>query len=146
MVSSVFTNISANILLIFIVPGTVLVEDYNAIPRTAIMIKWEDTGCMSNPVPVTYQFSSVQSFSRVQLFAIPWTAPRQASLSLVNSQCLLKLMSIESVMHQLTGAVAQLRQQLLPMPSSGGLQHQWVPHWQNIPKPKSQTIPLGAVA
>ena len=43
-------------------------------------------------------FSSVQSFSRIQLFAIPWTAARQASLSITNSQSLLKLMSIESVM------------------------------------------------
>ena len=44
------------------------------------------------------QFSSVQSVSRVQLFAIPWTAAHQASLSITNSQSLLKLMSIESVM------------------------------------------------
>ena len=43
-------------------------------------------------------FISVQSLSRVQLFATPWTATRQASLSLTNSQSLLKLMSIESVM------------------------------------------------
>ena len=43
-------------------------------------------------------FHSVQSFSCVQLFAIPWTAARQASLSITNSQSLLKLMSIESVM------------------------------------------------
>ena len=42
--------------------------------------------------------SSVQSLSRIQLFAIPWTAPRQASLSITNSQSLFKLMSIESVM------------------------------------------------
>ena len=42
--------------------------------------------------------SSVQSLSPVQLFAIPWTAARQASLSITNSQSLLKLMSIESVM------------------------------------------------
>ena len=41
--------------------------------------------------------SSVQSLSRVRLFAIPWTAARQASLSNTNSQSLLKLMSIESV-------------------------------------------------
>ena len=41
--------------------------------------------------------SSVQSLSCVQLFATPWTAARQASLSLTNSQNLLKLMSIESV-------------------------------------------------
>ena len=42
-------------------------------------------------------FSSVQSLSSVQLFAIPWTAARQASLSITNSWSLLKLMSIESV-------------------------------------------------
>ena len=44
------------------------------------------------------QFSSVQSLSRVQLFATPWTAARQASLSITNSRSLPKLMSIESVM------------------------------------------------
>ena len=44
------------------------------------------------------QFSSVQSLSRVGLFATPWTAARQASLSIINSRSLLKLMSIESVM------------------------------------------------
>ena len=40
----------------------------------------------------------VQLLSRVQLFATPWTAARQASLSITNSRSLLKLMSIESVM------------------------------------------------
>ena len=44
------------------------------------------------------QFSSVQSLSHVRLFATPWTAAHQASLSITNSQSLLKLMSIESVM------------------------------------------------
>ena len=44
------------------------------------------------------QFHSVQSLSRVQLFATPWTAARQASLFITNSQSLLKLMSIKSVM------------------------------------------------
>ena len=43
-------------------------------------------------------FSSVQSLSHVQLFVTLWTAARQASLSITNSQSLLKLMSIESVM------------------------------------------------
>ena len=43
-------------------------------------------------------FSSVQSLSYVQLFVTPWTAARQASLSITNSQSLLKLMPIESVM------------------------------------------------
>ena len=41
---------------------------------------------------------SVQSLSRVWLFVIPWIAAHQASLSITNSQSLLKLMSIESVM------------------------------------------------
>ena len=41
---------------------------------------------------------SVQSLSRVRLFATPWTAARQASLSIMNSRSSLKLMSIESVM------------------------------------------------
>ena len=41
---------------------------------------------------------SVQSLSHVRLFATPWTAPCQASLSIPNSRSLLKLMSIESVM------------------------------------------------
>ena len=44
------------------------------------------------------EFSSVQSLSRVQLFVTPWTAAHQASLSITNSQSLLKLVSIESVM------------------------------------------------
>ena len=43
-------------------------------------------------------FSSVQSLSRFRLFAIPWTAAHQPSLSITNSWSLLKLMSIESVM------------------------------------------------
>ena len=40
----------------------------------------------------------VKSLSHVRLFATPWTAAHQASLSITNSQSLLKLMSIESVM------------------------------------------------
>ena len=47
--------------------------------------------------PICY-FSSVQSLSCVRLFVTPWTAARQASLSIINSQSLLKLMPIESVM------------------------------------------------
>ena len=42
--------------------------------------------------------SSLQSLSRVRHSATPWTAAHQASLSITNSQSLLKLMSIESVM------------------------------------------------
>ena len=45
-----------------------------------------------------HQFSSVQSLSRVWLFATPWTAAHQASLSITNSRSLLTLMSIELMM------------------------------------------------
>ena len=44
------------------------------------------------------QFSSVQSLSHVRLFATPWIAARQASLSITNSRSLPKLTSIESMM------------------------------------------------
>ena len=52
-----------------------------------------DTGHpeMTNPI------SSVQSLSCIQLFATPWTAALQTSLSFTISQSLLKLMSIESL-------------------------------------------------
>ena len=46
----------------------------------------------------SFQFSSVQSLSRVRLFVTPWTAARQASLSITNSRSSLRLMSIDSVM------------------------------------------------
>ena len=48
--------------------------------------------------PITFQFSSVQLLSHVWLFVTPWTAARQASLSITNSWSLLRLMSIQSVM------------------------------------------------
>ena len=51
-------------------------------------------------------------FSRIQLFATPWTAARQASLSITNSRSLLKLMSIELVM--LSNHLILCRPLLLP--------------------------------
>ena len=47
---------------------------------------------------IQQDFSSVQLLSRVRLFANPWTAARQASLSITNSRSLLKLMSMRLVM------------------------------------------------
>ena len=47
---------------------------------------------------ISIYFSSVQLLIRVQLFATPWTAARQASLSITNSRSSPKPMSIESVM------------------------------------------------
>ena len=52
---------------------------------------WKETGKKG-------EFSSVQSLSHVRLFATPWIAARQASLSITNSQSSLRLTSIESVM------------------------------------------------
>ena len=51
-----------------------------------------------NHYKLTGTFSSVQSLSLVLLFATPWIAARQASLSITNSQTSLRFMSIESVM------------------------------------------------
>ena len=54
--------------------------------------------CEQIEVDTQYYLNSVQSLSRVRLFTTPWTTACQASLSITNSQSLLKLMSIESVM------------------------------------------------
>ena len=59
------------------------------------------------------QFSSVQSLSRVWLFATLWIIVHQASLSITNSQSPLKLMSIESVM---TSSHLRLYRPLLLLP------------------------------
>ena len=63
------------------------------VPATA---SGHNLGYEGNRVPL--QFSSVQSLSRVQLFATPWTTALQDSLSITSSQSLPKLMFIVSVM------------------------------------------------
>ena len=60
----------------------------------ALTPEGRDHSCGSD----SFQFSSVQSLSHVQLFAAPWIAEPQASLSITNSKSLLKLTSIGSVM------------------------------------------------
>ena len=60
------------------------------------LVKYSTTPVRNKAVNVC-QFSSVQSLSCVQLFATPWTAARQAALSITNSRSLLKLIFIESV-------------------------------------------------
>ena len=64
------------------------------------------------------QISSVQSLSRVQLFATPWIAARQASLSITNSQSSLKLESFESVMPSSHLILSRPLLLLPPIPSS----------------------------
>ena len=70
-------------------------------------------------------FNSVQLLSRVQHFAAPCTAPRQAFLSITNSQSLLKLMSIELVMpsnHHISSSVVPFSSCPQSSPASGSFQ------------------------
>ena len=62
------------------------------------LIFWERWFLLTPSMLQMLLFCSVQSLSHVRLFATPWTEAHQASLSITNSQSLLKLMSIESVM------------------------------------------------
>ena len=61
-----------------------MVNQWSCIQFSFVFSKW------------AVQFSSVQLFSHVRLFVTPWTAAHQASLSIANSQSILKLVSIES--------------------------------------------------
>ena len=72
------------------------------------------------------QFSTVQSLSRVRLFATPWIAARQASLSITNSRSLLKLMSIKSVMPSNHLILCRPLLLLAPIPPSIRGLFQWV--------------------
>ena len=68
-------------------------------------------------------FSSAQWLSHVWLFATPWTAARQASLSITNSWSLLKLMSTELVMpFNISSSVVPSSTCLQSFPASGSLQ------------------------
>ena len=71
------------------------------------LVKWDNNICPGELCWAAWsawhstchiQFSSFQSLSRVHLFATPWTAAHQASLSITNSWSLLKIITIESVM------------------------------------------------
>ena len=83
-----------------------------------------------------HQFSSVHLLSHVQVFATPWTAARQASLSTTNSQSLLKLMSIESVMpsnHLILGHPLLLPTSVIPsirgFSSESAFCMRWPKYW-----------------
>ena len=86
----------------------------------------EKVGLNLNMNQPSVQFSSVQSLSNVWLFAIPWTAACQASLSITNSWSLLKLMSIKSVMpfnHFIS--VIPFSSHLQSFPASGSFPMSW---------------------
>ena len=82
---------------------------------------------------------SVQSLSRVQLFETPWTAARQASLSITNSQSLLKLMSIKSVIpsnHLILCCPLLLLPSIFPsirvFSNESALRIRWTKYWSFI--------------
>ena len=81
-------------------------------------------------------FSSVQSLSHVRLFATPWIAARQASLSITNSWSSLRLKSIESVMTSSHLILCHPLLLLPPIPPSirvfsneSTLHMRWPKHW-----------------
>ena len=82
------------------------------------------------------QFSSVQSLSRVRLFATPWITGHQASLSITISRSWLRLMSIESVMPSSHLILCHLLLLLPPIPPSirvfsneSTLHMRWPKYW-----------------
>ena len=86
---------------------------------------------------VSVQFSSVQSLSPVWLFATPWTAARQASLSITNSRSSLRLTSIESVMPSSHLILCHPLLLLTPIPPSirvfsneSTLRMRWPKYWR----------------
>ena len=82
------------------------------------------------------KFSSVQSLSRVRLFATPWTAAPLASLSITNSRSLPKLMQIESVMpsnHLILSCPLLLLPSIFPsirvFSNESALHISWLKYW-----------------
>ena len=89
-----------------------------------------------NIIRITAQFSSVQSLSCVRLFATPWIAAHQASLSITNSQSSPKLTSIKSVMPSSHLILCHLLLLLPPIPRSirvfsnaSTLRMRWPKYW-----------------
>ena len=94
---------------------------------------------------ISSQFSLVQSLSRVQLFVTPWTAARQASLSITNSQSLLKPMSMESLMpsnHLILCHPLLLPPSIFPsirvFSSESALRIRWPKNWSFSISPSSE--------
>ena len=85
---------------------------------------------------LSVQFSSFRSLSQVRLFVTPWTAARQAFLSITNSRSLLKLISIESMMpsnHFILCCPLLLLSSIFPsirvFSNQSGLHIRWPKHW-----------------
>ena len=70
----------------------------NSLFQKVAWLKWIEGRLIPYSTFSSVQFSSVQSLSRVWLFATPWITARQASLSITSSRSLLKFMPIQLVM------------------------------------------------
>ena len=81
-----------------------------------------------------YQFSSVQSLSRVRLFVTPWIEARQASLSITNSRSSRRLTSIESVMPSSHLILLSSPSPPAPNPSQHQSLFQWVNSSHDVAK------------
>ena len=93
-VPGIFPGKNTGVGCYFLLQGIFLTQGSNL-----SLLHWQvDSLPLSHQESQISRFSSVQSLSRVRLFATPWIAARQASLSTTNSQSSLKLTSIESVM------------------------------------------------
>ena len=97
-------------------PGTKLHGQRNLVGHNPQSCKQWDTSERTHTVCT---FSSFQSLSHVPVSATPWTAARQASLSITNSQSLLKLMSIKSRCHPTISSSVIPFSRLQSFPASG---------------------------
>ena len=105
------------------------------------------------PQACIFQFSSVQSLRCVRLFATPWTAAHQASVSITNSWSLLKLKSIQLVMpssHLILCRPLFLPPSIFPgirgFPNESVLHIRWPKYWSfsfNISPSNEYSFPLG---
>ena len=106
--------------------------------------RWFRFACLRTVTPVQHSSvkiwishpSKVKMLIRVRLFATPWTAARQASLSITNSQSLLKLMSIELVMpsnHRILSRPLLLPPSVFPsirvFSNESALRMRWPKYW-----------------
>ena len=64
---------------------------YRYVTKVPLLTKHRRQQIQCQKPGLPFQFSSIQSLSRVRLFVTPWTAARQASLSITNSWSLLRL-------------------------------------------------------
>ena len=98
---------------------------------------------MHQSFQIPWGVSSVQLLSHIQLFATLWTAAYQASLSIINSQSMLKLMSIESVMPpNLSSSAVPFSSCLQSSPASGSfpMSQLFSPHGQSVGASASASV------